>query len=497
MSYIERALSSFIRQKILGGFKKLRSKNILPFTILAFSMMALSTIIEILFFTNNLVLNDVVSFILKLQYFIALFLFGFGLFAGHITKLWKFYISAIGLLIMTLFLFIYLDYNGLLSIILTGSMGSTPFNAVLFANLNLKLDIFYEILNIIFFLGWTLISVISLFFMTLYFFTSFSRKILMLGKPEDHIFFGGILKFGAVIMVPMYLYMVLKGNLGSLLIGVIGVLSAFLLLIQLRKAKKQYKMPGIMNFSTAIGFFSLYLIYHLITSFSSSSNSLLAFIIDLVLLIINMLYIIQAFTRRISNIENAKNPWDNPIAFHSKINFTPKLKKIFKENGLIIMLIAIIVGYHASYLSAFLNPDIPIINYFTYGPNDLGIVSMSGVYHRIYLLVGNILVLFSIIIFNKSKSFQEFMEDKYNIKQVFKYIGGFFMRTGKEEISPIEHGLNELGAQIKKGLGIIGEKIQSKLEESQRAQRPQISEKEGEKADLTNENENENKKDSD
>jgi hypothetical protein len=78
-------------------------------------------------------------------------------------------------------------------------------------------------------------------------------------------------------------------------------------------------------------------------------------------------------------------------------------------------------------------------------------LKVSDLYHRIYLFISFLIILISWLTFKSSSRFKEFMEDKFTISQVFKYIGGFFMRPEGGE-SPFELGVKMVSKKIGDGV---------------------------------------------
>ena len=255
-----------------------------------------------------------------------------------------------------------------------------------------------------------------------------------------------------------------------IIFGILGIINALLVLRLLRRApKKVEKKPGIVNFATAVGSFNMFVFYHLIMSFTYASENAFSLVLELVMLLIGVLYLVQTLTRRISESPDRPIPFENPVQFQSRIYFTSKMKKIFGERGLVIIVLGLALGYHMVYLDAFFIGDvfiseIPILNIFV-NPN----IKISDLYHRFYLLVSFIMILISWFTFKTSKRFKGFMVDKFTLQQVLRYISGFFTAT-EDGVTPFEVGVQAVGKRIRDEIKNIGDKWQNMLKDKNKSE---------------------------
>ncbi len=438
MSYIERTLYWFLKNKVFGGIKKLKAKEYLPFAILILGFAAINTVATILLQFDFIFTLELVQKMLILQLFVAFGLIIAGFINGHLKSFASYYIVSI--LPIAAFVVLFFIFN---------------------VNYDQNL---VQYSKLAFFLIWVLISCVSFFFLMLYFFTSFPKKVIMLGAPKEHIFFGPIVKMVVYISIPIYIYMLFPfpPSLASLIICVYGILVAILILFILRSAPKKIdKHPGAVNFVTAIGFFYIYLFYHLIVSFSFTSNNLSSIIMDDLLLFIITLYLVQSLTRRISETPEQIQPDESPIRFQTRIYFTDRLKKVLGERGVVIIVMGLVLGYQMAYLDSLFVTQFPILSdFFT---SDL---RLSALYHRVFLIFSFFVIIIAIIIFYSSDRFRDLMVDKYTVKQVFKYIGSFFQRPEDGSPSPLELGVQYVGEKIGETIKNMGEKWQKALKES-------------------------------
>ncbi|MFX1442997.1 MAG: hypothetical protein ACFFHV_06245 [Promethearchaeota archaeon] len=422
MSYLERTIYWFLKNRIFGGIQKLKQREYILFALIIFVVMLVNTIFAVLFHLWKIGSLDLIRTMLIFELFISFAIIISGIIIGRIKNLAVYYLIASIIIFGAIWAFISLDWT---------------YESPLFT-----------FAKLFFFFAWILISGISLFFLTLYFFTSFPKKVITLGMPKDHIFFGSALKAVALITIPLYIYMFFQGDPSSILFGCFGVLNALIVLGLMQRApKKVDSKPGIVNFATAIGVFNMALFYHLIMSFRYTNENAFSLVIEIIMLLISVLYLVQVLTRRISESPDRPIPFENPVQFQSRLYFTHHMKKTFGERGVVLMVLGIALGYHMVYLDSFFVSDayighFPILaTYINPG------LKISDLYHRIYLIFSFLIILISWLTFKSSSRFKEFMVDKFTVKQVFRYIGGFFMKPEGGE-SPFEIGVKMVGKKI-------------------------------------------------
>ena len=435
MSYLERTLSWFLKNRIFGGIQKLKQKEYLPFTLIILSITTITTIFALLYHLNgliSLISLNLIHFLLLLELFLSFGIILAGILMGRVKNLFLYFTFAFLIVAIFAFISIYFDWEYTL--------------------------LFFRYSKLVYLLIWILISSISMFFLTLYFFTSFPKKVITLGMPKGHIFFGYLIKIIIYISIPLYILIILNFSLGSLILSTFGIITVIMILILLKRApKKVESIPGIINFATAIGFFYIFMSYHLIMSFSSISTTFSSLIIDTIFLLIVVLFLVQSFTRRISETPTRLKSHQVPVRFQSRLYFTDRLKSIFGERGLVLVIMGIALGYHMAILDSFFKIDIPILPTF-FTPN----LELITIYHRIFLMCSLLTILIAIIVFKVSKRFKKFMIDKYTIKQVLTYIGGFFKRP-EDSLSPFELGVQAMGKKIEESIKKLGDKWQDSI----------------------------------
>ena len=432
MSYLERTLSWFLKNRIFGGIQKLKQKQYFPFAMVILVIMSVNTILALLYHLNLFISLELVRFTLILELFISFGIIISGILVGRIKKLVIYYPIAFIIIALFVFAFFYFDWN---------------YDHIIF-----------QYVKLTYLLSWILILSISLFFLTLYFYTSFAKKVITLGSPKSHIFFGIVIKIIMYISILFYVYIIFQMDLVSIIFGVFGIINALLvLLLVMRAPKKIESKPGIVNFATAVGFFNVFMIYHLYFSITLTSESVVSLIFEILMLLIGVLFIVQSLTMRVSKSpERLIKPFESPIRFQSRIYFTDRIKKAFGERGVVLIILGIALGYHMVYLDSFFITDLPILT--NIAPN----LKMSDLYHRIFLIISFLITLIACLAFKSSKRFKEFMVDKFTISQVIKYIGGFFTKP-EDGQSPFEVSVQEMGKKIGEQMKKLGGKWQESI----------------------------------
>ncbi|MHA1489749.1 MAG: hypothetical protein ACTSRI_08840 [Promethearchaeota archaeon] len=437
MSYIERTLWWFLKNKIFGGLKKLRQVEYLPFTVMIVSIMSFNTIIAILYQQNFLISLELVQDVLIYELFLSFAVIVSSVLIGKLKSLLGYFLIPLVIIALSIIAFLYIDWS--------------------------YSHIFFQYVKLIYFFIWVGISIISLFFLTLYFFTSFPKKILTLGIEKDHIFFGSVIKIVLYISLLLYCYLIFQFYPVDLIIGIFGIINTLIVLFLIKRApKKVDSIPGIINFTTAIGFFNVSMFYHLVMSLPSFTNAASSLVIDILFLLIIVLYVVQKLTIRISDSPSRLMPHENPVKFQSRVYFTDRLKHVIGERGVVLLVMGIALGYHVVIIDSFFITEIPILPSF-FSPN----LEFSLISHRVYLFFSFILVLIAIITFKLSKRANKFMVEKYTIKQVLKYMGGFFKKT-EGGSSVVELGIQSLGKKIDSRIKDLGNKWQKSVKNLQK-----------------------------
>ena len=225
-----------------------------------------------------------------------------------------------------------------------------------------------------------------------------------------------------------------------------------LILVFFYKApKKEESRPGIINFTTTLGFYNITIFFHLLMSFSTLSTSTTSFLIDIVLVFMTVLYIVQSMTKRISSSPARLKPHENPVTFQTRLYVTDKLKKALGEPGTVLLVMGIAIGYHVVTLNSFFIESLTLITGI-FPPN----VEFSAIYHRIYLLISFLVIIIFTITFFATERAGELLIDKYTFKQVYKYIIGYF-KSENGEPTLAEMALSEVGKKVNTGIKTLSE----------------------------------------
>jgi hypothetical protein len=422
-SYFEQALTWFIKQKVFSGIKKLKQKKYLPFAVIILTLMAYNSVLLILHFSTSIPDIEFIQYSLTLEFFISIGLITSGFMIGKLKKMSLYYLTSSFILGLFITIFFLSDW---------------PYDFLPFQYIRLG-----------YFIIWACISCLSYFFLNLYFFTSFSKKIITMGSSKGHIFFGFLIKMVIYLSIPLYGYMIFYFSIYpfdflSLVLGVFGIIISLGIRLLIRSASKKAEIvPGLVNFATAIGFFDIYLFYHLIMSFSQVDNSVYALIVETILLLVGMLYLVQNITGKISNTPDEIKKGDLSFSFHSKLHFTTRLKQIWGESGLIIVVMGLAFGYQLSYIESFISTT----NHLFSSLQSPGL-NIGAIYHRIILLVAFAVLMIFWIIFKKSNKFKEFMEDKYTKEQLTGVFSEYFQKTEDGLPSFFDYSLSRVGKKI-------------------------------------------------
>ena len=92
ISYLERTLSWFLKNRIFGGIKKLKSFEYLPFAMIFVIIASINTILGILYYLNFPISLQFVQSMLILELFLSFAIIISGLLIGRIKNPWLYYI---------------------------------------------------------------------------------------------------------------------------------------------------------------------------------------------------------------------------------------------------------------------------------------------------------------------------------------------------------------------------------------------------------------------
>jgi hypothetical protein len=393
VSYIERAMLHFIKDKIMGGFDALKKPEILPFSIIALGVLFTNFILSIsLAQLGNPVILQWLKIFLLVHLIIAVDFVVFG----AIAAIWKKKAAQITIvcvgLVITLGLAIWFRVD--------------------------SEWILFDIFRTIFLLVWILISTVSLFFMLLYLFTGMGGKMITAGKSPDHIFMDPILKFGAVITIFFSAALIFKNlSLNAYIIGGLGILTAFVVLYFTGIAPRD---ESHVNFATILGIYNLYIAYQM-SGAIERADSVPNMLTEMILLIVVALYNIKNLTLRVESMDMEQMEQMNQfraVFFQKKVNVFPRIKAKMGDFSLILIALGLSIGYFDFVIFSYISPTFPILSGFIDASLGLSVIS-----RRLFSLVAISVFLLMCLVFMRSAKFREMVINKYNLKQAFRIAG--------------------------------------------------------------------------
>ncbi len=394
-SYLERALTNFIRDKVLGGFKTLVRKDLLPFTIALFISLGLSASAVIVHTIRPGLIDELLvkQFIL-LGFLIATTFVVFGLF----SSIWKNY----GFQLLVVYIGITLS----IVIVFVINPGITE-NTVI------------DVIKMLFLVIWVIVSSYSMFFIIFYLFTGLEGKLITSGKSDDHVFLLGLIRIISIASIILGIRLILQDSpisLENILIGGLVIIGNLIFLVFGYMSPKN---NGTCNFITIIGIFNIYNTYHLSAAINPATSAGNVFT-EFTILIFTAFYYISSKTNKISGMDDdrlQKVEEGRTVFFQQRILLGEKSKKVFGELALILMSIGLAFGYSLIILNVIIDDRLPFVGEVF--STDLG---FAVVIHRLYVVVSFIIMIFMIILFSFSPGFREFSTNKYNFKQGVKII---------------------------------------------------------------------------
>jgi hypothetical protein len=208
-----------------------------------------------------------------------------------------------------------------------------------------------------------------------------------------------------------------------------------------------------MIFTQTLGFFNLYLLYHIFLSYSSGTT-IGNIIVELLFLILNTLYIINSLAKKVENILDIDVETKKKFQFQRTSTIFMKIKKTMGTKSLIIIALGIAFGYHCVMLGSYLNQPMVLIQAWIGNT-----VSLSTFYHRVILFISLLLIVIVMIQFRYSKSFRDMCLNRYSFRHAVQMFGGLFRRPDSETPSAVE----EVGDKVKEGFVQIGQKMKDNI----------------------------------
>jgi hypothetical protein len=407
-AYIERVLYSYLKRFFLQGYRKLTEKQNRIYFYYTLAITGASIIISMLYALEIIIDEQILQFIIIfcLATSIALIIGGF---IGGILKNHKFQDF------FTIFLLIGAIGCG----ILLGIWKPINFEST-----------WLEIIKIILFLFYVLIASISLFFIIISFITALSYRFLNWGNSPNRLLFQGALKIIVWASIPMYGYLFFQGSLDAQLLAVTGIFIAGIMLYNFYSLPKMDSAESFteksylrakMHFNQVIGFYYLYLIYHLSQSFNSQQD-LSNLTVNIILLAINTIFMINNLSRKVDRIQEEED-LQRAFLFQRKTGISIRIKKWIGEKGLILMMLGLSLGYHAVYMDSYLGRNLKLIIFLS---NEARDAPLNATYHRTFLGMGLLIIFITLLIFRKSESFQRIFINRYSVRHVMKMFGDLF-----------------------------------------------------------------------
>ncbi|MHA1730564.1 MAG: hypothetical protein ACTSU5_01400 [Promethearchaeota archaeon] len=431
VSYVERALWWFLKNKVFGGIKTLCRGEYVGFFALGVASISFTTLVVVLSLLTPLVPTWFLEAILLAELLAGFAVLAGGLVAGRL--------KAAPTYAITLVLVGVAVYFGLTS----GHLYGHP--ALAWTRIAVALT-------------WAVVSVVSMFFLNRSYFTSLASRVVAVGNPKDRVFFQPVVKFVALVGLLGYGYMTLAGD--GWWLGVLGlVASAFIL-------RRLYRHPTReeTTFASILGFFNVYAFYQLASSFSTTGVSVSSLLLDVGITSFISLYVVQSWTRRVGKIESIEEKVEGfapKPTLRKKLEYSSRVKEKIGEKGLVLVALGIVFAYHAVFVGLYLNgvQGVPLLSYL--GPETL---HPSASYHRLALLVALVLVFLALFLYGKSPRFRDFVENKYSFPHVFNLLLKWFRRDNGER-APVELSLLKVGQTIKDAGRDLSDRIRGKRDD--------------------------------
>jgi hypothetical protein len=400
-SYIERAMITFVKDKLVGGFDALKKPLILPFSVLSIGVLMINFVLAI-----SLAHFDDPNINLWLRRFQLIHL-----------------IMAVSLVLFGFVSAIFKNPRVQQIFVLVGMLGSTIAVGIINPDPDL---IIFDIFKTIFLIIWILISCTSLYFMFLYLFNGLPGKMITAGKSQDHIFLEPILNFGALITIAFSILLMIKNPvINAYIIGGLGIIAALLVLYFTFRAERN---DSNVNYATIIGLYNLYIAYQLSGSIERADN-LPNMLTELVLLVFIALYNIKNLTMRLEKMDMKELELEQQfreVFFQKHANIFPKIKNKMGDFSLIIIALGLSIGYFNFVLFSYISPTFPILGGFIDASLGLSVISK-----RMFSLVSTLLLIGMTIVFFKSPRFRDMVVNKYNLKQAFHIAGDVVRSWGR------------------------------------------------------------------
>ena len=426
-SFVERALSSFLKKQFISGLKILTSRQYLFFFIYTVIIILTSITFGILFALKVPYPIELFEKTLLLALCTAVSLVLGGLIGGLSNNL-----NFINVLTIILFVL--------------------SFITAYFFNIAMPI---FQWIKLLFLAAYVLVGSMTMFFIIVSFHTSLSYRIITLGNSPNRMFFQELIRFGVWITFPMYIYMFFQKSLDAQILSVLGIIIGILLVIQMYNIPKTYKGDPFeikennkvkINFKQILGFYNLYLIYHASQSYNTGGK-ITNLILDFLILTLNAFYIINNYCRKVDRIGDYDEIMKKSFRFQRPSSNLMKFKKKIGDKGMVFMALGLSLGYTTVLMNSYLNTPMVLLK-------SLGVegVPLNVIYHRMFLYFALFLIGFMMVLFKKSKIFQLKLVNRYSIRHALQMFGDMF-RVSEDGHTGIVLDVVELSRQK------IGEKL--------------------------------------
>jgi hypothetical protein len=224
-----------------------------------------------------------------------------------------------------------------------------------------------------------------------------------------------------------------------------GALTSLLVLIQLFTLpnKNTDEEDTGTNFSQILGFFNMMVFIQLISAFGSGGNTV-ELLKELIILSFISLFMINNLSGRVTFIKDYEQIQKVKFKFQDKIVIFSKIKEKLGDKSLIFMALGLALGYPIFVIDSYLGSPILFLEPIT----SQGVASAT-IYHRIYLFFALSLILLSTFLYGTSKTFKEFVKNRYTFKDTLQLFKGLFLKGENGEPSIVQQEIKASTDKLK------------------------------------------------
>lgn len=435
MAFVERALYSYLKRIIFGGIKTLQSPGYRMYFWYVILILIATITAGLLHQYDKWVTAEILQIVLVWGVASSGALFLTGLIGGLFNKA--------------------IDFFGVIFIIVATIV------AILFPQI--YTNVLMQWFKIGIFLIWTAISAISIFYIILYFHTSFYYRLVTMGISANRLFLQPFLRIGVWATFGLNVYLFTRDSPSAQILGLVGMVISWVLLMILYRTPTTYSKDDFptretkaakMIFAQVVGFYNFYLIYHLSQSYSTGST-IGNILVELVLLTLNTLYIINNLAQKVERIQDLDAEQDKLFHYQVTSKTFMTIKKKMGEKSLILIALGIAAGYYCITLDSYLGLNAPLFQELLLGTD----LSLPVIYHRGVILISFGFILLSLLSFYLSRSYREMFINRYTLRHTLKMFTDLF-RKG-DDGSP--SAVTEAMALGKEKVAEFGQKLKDRL----------------------------------